>query len=124
MKILLVEDSKAIASLEVQAVRHIFNEALQVVRALDGQTAVEKFKEETVDLILLDWHLPEKSGIEVLKEIRAMDAQVPIIMITSETALHSINAAVKAGVSDYIIKPFNIQVLEEKIGRHLHITKT
>ncbi|ODN42128.1 response regulator transcription factor [Piscirickettsia litoralis] len=118
MKILLVEDSHATASLEIEAVRHIFTHTVDIIRALDGQAAIERFEQHEINLVLLDWHLPKIEGIDVLKEIRKTNTTVPIIMITCETALESINAAMKAGVTDYVIKPFNIKTLTEKIRKN------
>ncbi len=70
------------------------------------------------DLVLTDWNMPGKTGLEVIKEIRAKDAKVPIIMITTEAEKSRVLAAIQAGVSDYLVKPFTPDTLREKLAKH------
>jgi two-component system chemotaxis response regulator CheY len=93
-----------------------------VVEAADGSQAVASFKPGTFDLVLTDWNMPGKSGLEVIKEIRAQDAKVPIIMITTEAEKGRVIQAIQAGVTDYLVKPFTAETLREKLGRHIAVT--
>ena len=87
------------------------------VEAKDGEEAVDRFKEGGIDLVLTDWNMPNKSGLEVVQEIRAMDKQVPIVMITTETEKRRVVEAIQAGVSDYLVKPFDSDTLREKLSK-------
>ena len=70
------------------------------------------------DLVLTDWNMPGKSGLEVVKEIRRKDPKVPIIMITTEAEKSRVIQAIQAGVSDYLVKPFTAEILREKLEKH------
>ena len=118
MRVLVADDSGLI--------RRILTGMLQqecgikdVVHAPDGAKAEAFWKDEEFDLILLDWNMPKQSGIETLRAIRSVDAQIPVIMVTSEKEKHRVVEAVKAGASDYIIKPFTPKTVGEKIRRVL-----
>ena len=88
------------------------------VEASDGNEAVQTFIPGQFDLVLTDWNMPGKTGLEVIKEIRAKDAKVPIIMITTEAEKSRVLQAIQAGVSDYLVKPFTPETLREKLEKH------
>ena len=90
----------------------------QVISALDGRRAQQILQTEKIDLIISDWTMPELSGIALLRFVRenAAWAHIPFIMVTSDTAKDSILEAKKAGVDDYILKPFTAATLEAKIN--------
>ncbi len=92
-----------------------------VVEAADGNQAVALFKPGAFDLVLTDWNMPDKSGLEVIKEIRAQDTKVPIIMITTEAEKQRVLAAIQAGVTDYLVKPFTPETLQEKVEKHVAV---
>ena len=77
--------------------------------------------EQKVDLILLDWNMPELSGIDFLRQVRAQPeyAELPIIMVTSEAAKYNVIEALKAGATDYIIKPVSEKNFREKMSKVL-----
>jgi len=91
------------------------------VEAADGAQAVALFKPGAFDLVLTDWNMPGKSGVEVIREIRAQDAKVPIIMVTTEAEKGRVMEAIQAGVTDYLVKPFTRDTLEEKIDKHVAV---
>ena len=68
--------------------------------------------------MLTDWNMPNKSGLEVIQEIRQQDANVPIIMVTTEAEKSRVVQAIQAGVSDYLVKPFTADTLREKLEKH------
>jgi two-component system chemotaxis response regulator CheY len=85
--------------------------------AEDGAAGLKKAGEEPVDLIVSDWNMPNMTGLEFLKAVRADDKLkgINFIMVTSEADKEKIMEAVQAGVNQYIVKPFNAMQLEEKI---------
>lgn len=92
-----------------------------VVEAADGSQAVALFSPGKFDLVLTDWNMPGKTGLEVIKEIRAQDGRVPIIMITTEAEKSRVIQAIQAGVSDYLVKPFTAETLREKLDKHVAV---
>jgi len=84
----------------------------------DGAEAVEMYKQGGFDLVLTDWNMPAKNGLEVIREIRGIDKDVPIIMVTTEAEKSRVLEAIQAGVSDYLVKPFTADTLREKLEKH------
>jgi two-component system, chemotaxis family, chemotaxis protein CheY len=88
------------------------------VEVADGEEAIKMFKPGDFDLVLTDWNIPGKNGLEVIQEIRKQDAKVPIIMVTTESEKSRVMQAINAGVSDYLVKPFTADTLREKLEKH------
>jgi len=88
------------------------------VEAADGEEAVNLFSPGSFDLVLTDWNMPGKNGLEVVTEIRKVDKDVPIIMVTTEAEKSRVLEAIQAGVSDYLVKPFTADTLREKLEKH------
>lgn len=88
--------------------------------AADGDEAVKLFQSDKFDLVLTDWNMPNKNGLEVVREIRALNPNIPIIMITTEAEKGRIAQAISAGATDYIVKPFDRDKLREKLEAHLN----
>ncbi|MGB9712232.1 MAG: chemotaxis response regulator CheY [Dissulfurimicrobium sp.] len=89
------------------------------IEADDGSTAWDILQKEKVDLVISDWNMPKMPGIDLLKKIRADErfADLPFIMVTAEAQKENIIEAVKARVSNYIVKPFTPETLSEKIEK-------
>jgi two-component system chemotaxis response regulator CheY len=87
------------------------------VEAADGVQAIAQFKPGEFDLVLTDWNMPGKSGLEVAREVRAQDKTVPIVMITTESEKSRVVEAIQAGVSDYLVKPFTPDGLRAKLEK-------
>jgi two-component system chemotaxis response regulator CheY len=83
----------------------------------DGKEALKHLLAQKVDLILLDWNMPKLSGIDFLKEVRAMEQykDLPIVMVTSESAKFNVIEAAKNGATDYILKPIDGTIFREKM---------
>ncbi|MFM5904810.1 MAG: MtrAB system response regulator MtrA [Micrococcales bacterium] len=114
-KILIVEDEDELRELlSLMLPLHGY----QVVTCADGTSAFQVFKEANPDLILLDWQLPGKSGIEVCREIREVSG-VPIIMVTARTDSEDLETGLKAGADDYVEKPFDEKKLLVRISATL-----
>ena len=90
-----------------------------VVEADDGSTALEVLKNTKVDFIISDWNMPKMTGLEFLKAVRADERfrHIPFLMVTAEAEKANIVAAVQAGVSNYVVKPFTADVLQQKIDK-------
>ena len=88
-----------------------------VVEAADGAEAMQLFGEQSFDLVLTEWNMPAKSGLDLIQAIRASGAKVPIIMITTEAEKSRVVEVIKAGVSEYVIKPFTAEMLRGKIEK-------
>jgi two-component system chemotaxis response regulator CheY len=91
----------------------------QFIEAGNGNEALRQLEAQKVDLVLLDWNMPELSGLDFLKKVRTMDAykELPIIMVTSEAAKYNVIEALKNGATDYIIKPVNEKIFAEKLSK-------
>jgi two-component system chemotaxis response regulator CheY len=88
------------------------------VEVSNGTEAVDVFIPGNFDLVLTDWNMPGKSGLEVTQEIRARDPKVPIIMVTTEAEKGRVLQAIQCGISDYLIKPFTGEALRQKLEKH------
>ena len=117
MKIMLVDDSKTMRNMQRNALNGLGHTDL--VEAGDGQQALEKAEQEKPELILLDWNMPNVDGLAFLKQFRATDTDTPVIMITTELEKRRVIEAIKAGVNNYIVKPFTQEALAERIEETL-----
>jgi two-component system chemotaxis response regulator CheY len=89
-----------------------------IVEAADGEEAIDLFSKGEFDLVLTDWNMPGKSGLEVIQTIRQSNKDVPILMVTTEAEKSRVLEAIQAGVSDYLVKPFTADTLREKLEKH------
>ncbi len=89
------------------------------IEADDGSVAWEILQKQSVDFIVSDWNMPKMPGIDLLKKVRADDRfkDLPFLMVTAEAQKENIVKAVKAKVSNYIVKPFTPELLSEKIEK-------
>lgn len=117
MKVLIVDDFATMRRI----VKNILTQIgfKNFIEADDGSTAWEILQKERVDLILADWNMPKMTGIELLKKVRADERfkDLPFLMVTAEAQKENIVEAVKARVSNYIVKPFTPETLSEKIEK-------
>lgn len=90
-----------------------------IIEADDGTSALNVLKTEKVDLIISDWNMPKMTGLDLLKAVRGNDAtaSLPFIMVTAEAQQDNIIQAVKAKVSQYIVKPFTAETMQEKLSK-------
>lgn len=114
-KVLVVDDSSVMRQIIKKNLKELgFGD---ITDADDGAAGFKKLGEGSFDLVVSDWNMPKMTGIEFLKAVRA-DAGLKgtaFIMVTSEADKEKIVEAVEAGVSQYIVKPFNANQLEEKV---------
>ena len=107
-KILVVDDEASVRD----SLRMIFKRDYQVIMAAGADEAVEKVRNEEPDLVLLDIILPEKNGLEALKEIRQIQSMTPVVMVTATKTVKTAVEAMKLGAHDYITKPFDVEELK------------
>ena len=115
MKIMLVDDSRTIRNIQKNVLKQLGH--TDVVEAEDGVQALAKFHEETPDLMLVDWNMPNMDGITLVRKIREINQTVPLIMCTTEAEKTRVLEAIKAGVNNYVVKPFTVESLGEKINQ-------
>jgi two-component system chemotaxis response regulator CheY len=114
-KALVVDDSKAIRKIERKYLEEL---GFEVLEAENGKEALEVLKEHPdISLILLDWHMPIMNGYEFLKTLRANPQyqEIKVMMVTTENQQKSVIDAIMAGANEYLMKPFDKEMLETKI---------
>jgi two-component system chemotaxis response regulator CheY len=116
MPILVVDDYKTMIRIIRNLLKQLgFND---VDEAADGTEALAKLRARRYGLVISDWNMEPMTGYELLKEMRSDTqlARTPFIMVTAESKTENVIAAKKAGVSNYIVKPFSAEVLKGKIA--------
>ena len=116
--LLFIEDDRAIRAALRLALE---DEGYKVLESPDGQSGLNTFASETVDLVLLDLRLPDMSGFDVCRELRSKSL-VPIIMVTAQTDTHDLVAGLEAGADDYVTKPVVAKELAARIRAALRRT--
>ncbi len=116
MQILIVDDYKTMLRIIRNLLKQLgFN---NVDEAADGATALQKLRQKDFSLVISDWNMDPMTGLQLLKEVRT-DTKLkgmPFIMITAESKTENVVAAKEAGVSNYIVKPFNAATLKQKLS--------
>ncbi len=117
LTVLIVDDFLTMRRIVRKILRDLDFE--NIIEAEDGSAAVDILKTNKVDLIVSDWNMPKMTGLDLLKHVRSDDKikDLPFLMITAEAQKENIVEAVKAKVSNYIVKPFTAATLEEKLGK-------
>jgi two-component system chemotaxis response regulator CheY len=117
MKILVVDDMSTMRRI----VKNIMKQLgfAKVEEAENGQDALDKLRAEPFGFVISDWNMPVMTGIDLLRAIRADDKlkDIPVLMVTAEAQKENLVEAIKAGVSNYIVKPFTAEVLQEKMNK-------
>lgn len=117
LKVLVADDSGVMRKIIIRVLKSIGVE--DVVEAADGDEALAKFVKGEFQLVLTDWNMPGKTGLDVVAGIRAQDPDVVLIMITTEAEKRRVLDAIQAGVNDYLAKPFEADTLREKLEKHV-----
>ncbi len=119
MTVLVVDDFATMRRIVRNILRDL--EFKKILEAEDGTAAVDILKTQKVDLIISDWNMPKMTGLELLKWVRSNEdtKDIPFLMVTAEAQKENVIEAVKAKVSNYIVKPFTAQTLAEKIEKIL-----
>lgn len=115
MNILIVDDYKTMLRIINNLLKQLGFKNIE--EATDGSEALRKLREGSFHLVISDWNMVPMTGLQLLKEVRA-DAKlkaVPFIMVTAESKTENVVEAKTAGVSNYIVKPFNAETLKQKL---------
>ena len=117
MKILVVDDMVTMRRI----VKNILKQLgfANVEEAENGQEALQKLQTDRYGFVVSDWNMPVMTGIDMLRAIRADEKlkTTPVLMVTAEAQQSNLVEAVQAGVSNYIVKPFTAEILQEKIAK-------
>jgi two-component system, chemotaxis family, chemotaxis protein CheY len=115
MPVLVVDDYNTM----IRIIRNLLKQIgfQDIDDAADGSAALARMREKKYGLVISDWNMEPMTGYELLKEVRADPglSKTPFIMVTAESKTENVIAAKKAGVNNYIVKPFNAQTLQSKI---------
>ena len=117
MKLLVVDDSSTMRRIIKNTLARLgYKDILEGADGVEGWDAIDANPD--VEMLITDWNMPEMNGLELVKKVRADDrfTDLPIIMVTTEGGKAEVITALKAGVNNYIVKPFTPQVLKEKLG--------
>jgi two-component system chemotaxis response regulator CheY len=117
MRVLIVDDFSTMRRIIKNILRQLgFS---NIIEADDGSAAWEILNKDQVDFIISDWNMPQMTGIELLRKVRASEefADLPFLMVTAEAQQENIIEAVQAKVSNYIVKPFTAETLGQKINK-------
>ncbi len=115
MRALIVDDSKAMRSIVGRIVREIGFETFEAANGREGLTQLHTHGD--VELILVDWNMPEMNGIEFLRAVRAQpgSSAFKMLMVTTASDLAHINTALEAGANEYLMKPFTKDAMVSKL---------
>jgi two-component system chemotaxis response regulator CheY len=114
VKLLVVDDSSTMRRIIKNTLARLGHK--DIVEAEDGVVAWNAYqKHNDFDVLITDWNMPNMNGLELVKKVRGANTDIPIIMVTTEGGKAEVITALKAGVNNYIVKPFTPQVLKEKL---------
>jgi DNA-binding NtrC family response regulator len=117
--LLVVDDEPGVR----ESLRLVFGKDFRVVDAETSAEAVQKVKEERPDVILLDIVMPGTDGFQVLKQIKELQPEAPVIMLTALNTAHAAFTAKEGGAFDYVTKPFDVDELRLRVGRALQTVR-
>lgn len=113
MRIMLIDDSQTMRKVQKTILSQLgYND---IIEAKDGQDALSQIGATAPDLILLDWNMPNLDGMGFLTRFRQSNKKTPVIMVTTEAEKSRVLEAIKAGVNNYVVKPFTPDALSGKI---------
>ncbi len=120
MRALVVDDSKMVRTVQQRALESMGWDVVQACNGEEGLGALEKMAE--CDLVLADWQMPVMDGLAMVRRIRAGEKfkDVTVIMVSSNAVLDSIQEALDAGANDFVMKPFSVEALKERVTEVVH----
>jgi two-component system chemotaxis response regulator CheY len=115
-KAMVIDDSRAIRMILTNTLEELGYQVCQAGNGKEALAVLEREK-ESISLFLVDWNMPEMNGLEFVKRVR-LDPRfstVPLMMVTTETEIHQMSAALEAGANEYVMKPFTKQIIADKL---------
>ncbi len=115
MKVLIADDdpiSRAMISVPLSTAVGV-----EVFEAANGQEARTLFDKHPIDVVVIDWQMPGMTGLDFTRSIRLTGSRVPILMVSAQSNRQHVMKAIKAGISDYLLKPFDSNLLWSKVNR-------
>ncbi|MFO0828799.1 MAG: response regulator [Phycisphaerales bacterium] len=117
LRVMLVDDSKTMRNIQRTMLTQLG--VVDIEEAQDGQDALSKIGAFRPGLVLVDWNMPTMDGLTFVKAVRGRGMTMPIIMVTTEAEKTKVIAAIRAGVNNYVIKPFTPEALAARIEETL-----
>ena len=118
MNVLIVDDSAIMRRIIMNTLLQIGIYSKNIYQAENGKEAIKIYEKQKIDLILTDWNMPVMNGFELVQYLREKRDIVTIFMITTEAGKKEVINALKAGVNNYIVKPFDSTILKNKINHY------
>ena len=117
IKVMVVDDSSTMRKIIINVLQQIGIDGDNIGSAVDGIDALGKLKSTEYDLVLTDWNMPKMNGLSLVKNLRHLPKYktTPILMITTEGGREEVIQALKSGINNYIVKPFNAETLKQKL---------
>jgi two-component system, chemotaxis family, chemotaxis protein CheY len=119
MKLLIVEDTIVVRVILRRWLRSLGLADDEILEADNGQVGLMRFESHAPDAVITDWHMPIMDGLMLVQAIRQQNKTVPILMITTQSDREQVVSALRAGASDYLIKPFSAAELRNKLSKVL-----
>jgi len=115
MRFLVVDDSSTMRRIIINTLNKLGHQ--EVLEASNGREGLDRLSAGAIDMVITDWNMPEMTGIEFIRAMRGMDKMkhLPVLMVTTNAAKDDIVEALRAGVNNYIVKPFTPETFREKI---------
>jgi two-component system chemotaxis response regulator CheY len=115
MRFLVIDDSMPMRRIIANILSRLGHN--DVILAANGREALKHIENERIDFVITDWYMPEMTGIEFLRKLRAKDAtrNVPILIVTANGSKEDVTQAVQLKVNGYVLKPFTAEILKERI---------
>ena len=117
IKVLVVDDSAIMRKVIITALGAMNIDNDHITQAEDGVQAVQIASQNTFDVILMDWNMPNMLGIDAVKTIREQGNKTPILMVTTEGEKSNVVKAIQAGANNYLVKPFNAEDLRDRLSQ-------
>lgn len=119
LRALVIDDSRVMRNMVMESLRRTQLAEFDFAEAEDGSDGLAKFNPKTIDIVFVDWNMPNVSGIEFVRKVRSAhkSCQVPIVMVTSEKSVGKVEEALdSAGANAYISKPFTVEYMQHKLS--------
>jgi two-component system chemotaxis response regulator CheY len=115
MRVLVVDDQATMRRIIVRIVEKVG--VAECREAADAHDALRILAATKIDLIITDWNMPGMSGLEFIRTLRAQEAAktIPVIMVTTNSSRDEVMAAIKLGITDYVVKPFTAEAMAERV---------